>query len=248
MRRTILLMVALAMLGAAAALPAGGHPYTDARLGQGAIADLSPWDVIYEDGSEGSGSEGSGSGGSGDFIGASVFASTDTTLPWGSSWTYVCAQVWTFGVIVVSEPLPAEPESEASSIWPEPTPTATGEPRPSDPVYTDDWGCGEIAVTIDPLLQTATVQGTIPSTAYDAANGEFVDSTITIDLTWDARSLPTATATQHVAPGPSPAAYADAFLSRDARADGTVTSEKVGTASGPSSRAELFEALFVFAG
>lgn len=112
-----------------------------------------------------------------------------------------------------------------------------------------DSGCGELEVTVDPLLNQATAKGTIDSHCFDC-DGSFssTPSTITVDVTWQGngphrlRTNPDGTFVEAEPQRESAQVHAELrlLLARDAVATGTLESAELGNAAqGPSSSAEL---------
>lgn len=113
-----------------------------------------------------------------------------------------------------------------------------------------DIGCGEVAVTVDLLLRTATVKGTIPSDVFDLDTFDFVGpSSIEVDVEWSGTGLPAPDAVVDpvgfVGGFPVPFAFIDVFafvgLSRNAEATGSVVSATIGGPSGDADAAAVFE-------
>lgn len=112
-----------------------------------------------------------------------------------------------------------------------------------------DSGCGEVTVSVDPLLNEATVQGTIESQCW-GCGGSFTStaSTITVDLNWQGEKLyrlrtnPDGTSAEADPQRESGEARVvlEVVMGRDAVATGTLESAELGDAAdGPSSSADI---------
>lgn len=106
-----------------------------------------------------------------------------------------------------------------------------------------DTGCGDITVSLDPLLESASASGIISSTVRGTLDGETVyePSTITISITWTATGPPTSDGGWLVQPSPPqlPGVYALADLSRSALSSGSIVSDHLGDAGGGSNVAAI---------
>jgi hypothetical protein len=120
-----------------------------------------------------------------------------------------------------------------------------------------DFGCGEVEVTVDLLLRSATIQGTIPSELFDLDTFEPAGpSSIAVDVSWTGTGLPAPEVAVDpfivVGGFPVPFGFADVFafagLVRDADASGSVVSATIGGPSGDADGAAVFEGASGFVG
>lgn len=130
--------------------------------------------------------------------------------------------------------------------------------RPTSPEHSSgeriDIGCGRLNVTVDPLLQTATLKGTLRSWIYDFETGEEGGrSRIVVDLTFAGVGLirPIVTESEYVDAQPlPPAAFLFASVGtgagRGATATGTIRSATLGAVEGPTDQAAIFEGVNVY--
>ena len=118
------------------------------------------------------------------------------------------------------------------------------------PPATLDIGCGEVEVTIDPLLQTGSVSGEIPGEVYDLDTGDFLGaSTISVDVSFAASGVPIAGAGGggDVFTLPFIDAGAGLVAGVDASAGGSLGSAELGALSGPADFAFMEEGAGLFA-
>lgn len=117
-----------------------------------------------------------------------------------------------------------------------------------------DIGCGRLSLTVDPLLQAATLKGTLRSWLYNFETGEEGErSSIVVNLTFAGVGLirPILTESEYFDARPLPPA---AFLfvavgtgaGRDASAKGSVTSAALGAVEGATEEAAIFEGANVY--
>jgi hypothetical protein len=119
-----------------------------------------------------------------------------------------------------------------------------------------DVGCGRLSVTVDPLLQTATLKGTLRSWIYDYETGEEGGpSKIVVNLTFAGAGLirPIISQSEFVDAQPlPPAAFLFASVGtgagRNAIAKGSISSATLGAVSGQTDQAVVFEGANIYVG
>ena len=136
-------------------------------------------------------------------------------------------------------------------------PQTTASPKASPKARTDvgDIGCGTVAVTVDPLLRTASMRGTIKSwIVYFSQKKEGPASRITIDLQWTATGVAMPSAGYNIGHGFVTPAHGYLYfeigggLTRNAIASGSVVSATLGAVKSMTKEAGMFEGTDAFAG